>query len=193
MQRHHLRLVMTGVLTLVVLSPSASARGSTALPSCPETAPGATGLDVIGRDDLPAGTDVVACDLVGTVVLLDGSGVAGAEIPPPGEGVQLFADPFFGRPTDAESELTVAVDDEGNLAYESDSPAAAGETPLAACDDPASHLKAPRAPMNDGEPIHYDRGTFPGNLSANRVADTLIAGVRAWPRLYSDCDVADTV
>ena len=179
------------------LSPSPSgfaslAEGGSATSSeCPSAAETADGL--LSVDQVPEGTDVVACDLVGLRILVgqhaeealeSGDLPPWIEIPPPGEGVELNA---YGQDEGSEASIFVGVPESGMLTYDEAGPGAGlGPDP---CEDSGYQLLT--YPMNSQETFNIKTSSFPSYVNQTSTRDAILAGIRAWPQQFNDCGMSD--
>lgn len=141
-------------------------------------------VEVFLQREVPEGTDVVSCDMTGSLVLSGNN--LGVMVPEVGESASIEV---YNIGQD-EPELFLAVDEEGSLSYaEGAIPDPPGTEPE--CEDTA-HNELPSR-MNLGETVYFNRSTTPSYLAWGFVEETLEASVRAWPTLYNNCGMPDDV
>lgn len=139
----------------------------------------------MAQADLPTGTDVEACGLVGVLVVTEGA--IAAPIPAVGEMSSVSA---YSESDEAGTELQMSVDSSGELEYY-DPHERPEDGPLQACEDPAFD-KLPNR-MNGGEDFYFNRSTTPNYLDVDAVANALEESIRAWPQQFNDCGMSDLV
>lgn len=182
-------LLAASVTVAAGLTPSSSAQipelSSTSRP-CPEAVEAANGESKIEQEDLPEGTDVEACDLVGSIVVngdAESAAPIGVEIPEPGFGSEFSV--FTDAGDEEGSTMYVGVLPDGALTYDEPdvSPRAAAPS---ACNDDEYNL-AFSGPMVNNEEWTIRQASIPSNLSTSDTVEEIRLSMRAWLRLYTDC------
>lgn len=177
------------VTTMALVQQSAGADESAQ--TCPSATEVADGF--VAVEEVPEGTDVVMCDLVGIRIEVPGSEPAtsaetpaAVQIPSVGEGIEMAG----YSPDGTSVEFSVVVENDGNLTYkEAGAGAGGGEDP---CTDEANNQLG-GGYLNNNETFNIKTTTIPGYLNEDKTRESIVSGIRAWPQLFNDCDLADNV
>jgi hypothetical protein len=148
----------------------------------------------VDADDVPQGTDVIACDLVGSPLDL---GPATLEIPPAGEKVELSADGVNGEglsaetATGADGEVSYSVHEAGDPAAATAGAAAAAATPAVnGCDD--DYIGATKSTkLTSKWKFYIGDGGLPAGGTRAQLASALETAGNTWYTENSPCFSAD--